>query len=109
MRGGPLRHKCALQRSVLLPEPGGGKAEQWAVLRDSVWVEIGLPTGRLQPIADQLQAVVTAEIKARYSRIFAAGMRLLHKSTGDTYLIEAVLPSNERDMLRLLCSSVVNP
>jgi len=36
-------------------------------------------------------------------------MRLVHKATGDTYLIEAPLPSNERDMLRLLCSSVTNP
>lgn len=109
MRAGPLRHKCSLQHCTLVPEPGGGKAEQWSVLRESVWTEIGLPTGRLQPIADQVQAVVTAEIKVRYSRIFTAGMRLVHKSTGDTYLIEAALPANERDMLRLLCSNVINP
>ncbi|WP_426808029.1 phage head closure protein [Pseudomonas sp. WOUb67] len=109
MRAGPLRHKCSLQHCTLVPEPGGGSDEVWTVLIESLWAEIGLPTGRLQPVADQVQAVVTAEIKVRYSRKFAAGMRLVHKSTGDTYLIEAALPGNQRDMLRLLCSNVINP
>ncbi|ERT18896.2 head-tail adaptor protein [Pseudomonas sp. FW306-2-2C-D06B] len=109
MRSGPLRHKCALEQSTLVDEPGGGKVEQWTELRYPVWVEIGIPTGRLQPIADQLQAVTSAEIKARFARDFAAGQRLVHKSSGDTYLIEAVLPDNNRDMLRLLCSNVINP
>lgn len=109
MRAGPLRHKCSLQHCTLVPEPGGGSDEVWTVLLESVWAEIGLPTGRLQPVADQVQAVVTAEIKVRYSRKFAAGMRLVHKPTGDTYLIEAALPGNERDMLRLLCSNIINP
>ncbi|WP_449432349.1 phage head closure protein [Pseudomonas putida] len=109
MRSGPLRHKCSLEQSALVPEPGGGKVEQWTELRYPVWAEIGITSGRLQPIANQLQAVAPAEIKVRFARFFAAGQRLVHKSSGDTYLIEAVLPDNNRDLLRLLCSNVINP
>ncbi|MVF50585.1 phage head closure protein [Pseudomonas monteilii] len=108
MRAGPLRHRCTLQQETLVSEEGGGKAPSWSPVRD-VWTEIQIPTGRVQAVADQLQAVASAEIRARFARDFKAGMRLVHKSGGETYLIEAVLPSNERDMLRLLCSSVVNP
>ncbi|MDD1982362.1 phage head closure protein [Pseudomonas asiatica] len=108
MRAGPLRHRCALQQEALVPDQGGGKAKFWVPIRD-VWTEIQLPTGRVDPVANQIQAVISAEIRARFARDFKAGMRLTHKATGETYLIEAVLPSNERDMLRLLCSSVINP
>ncbi|HDS1728966.1 TPA: head-tail adaptor protein [Pseudomonas putida] len=108
MRAGPLRHRCALQQETLVPELGGGKIKGWTPVRD-IWTEIQLPTGRVDPVASQLQAVVSAEIRARFARDFKAGMRLVHKDTGETYLIEAVLASNERDMLRLLCSNVINP
>lgn len=108
MRAGPLRHRCILRRETLTPEPGGGKAKSWTEV-GKVWAEIQLPTGRVDPVANQIQNVVSAEIRVRFSRIFKNGMRLVHVSAGDTYLIEAVLPSNERDMLRLLCSNVINP
>lgn len=108
MRAGPLRHRCQLQQETLTPEPGGGKRKSWEVVKP-IWAEIQLPTGRVDPVANQIQNIVSAEIRVRFSRVFKTGMRLFHISAGDTYLIEAVLPSNERDMLRLLCSKVINP
>jgi hypothetical protein len=50
---------------------------------------------------------VSAEIRVRPSADFVAGRRLVDGAI--TYRIEAVLPSNERDMMQLLCSSVANP
>jgi len=108
LKAGPLRHRCILRRETLTPEPGGGKAKSWAEV-GKVWAEIQLPTGRVDPVANQIQNVVSAEIRVRFSHIFKAGMRLEEKSSGVTYLIEAALPDNERDMQRLLCSSVTNP
>ncbi|MBF8692523.1 phage head closure protein [Pseudomonas fulva] len=108
MRAGPLRHRCSLVQETLVPDQGGGQERGWVSVRD-VWAEIQLPTGRVESVANQLQAAISAEIRVRYARDVKAGMRLVHKATGDTYLIEAPLPSNERDMLRLLCSSVTNP
>lgn len=107
MKAGPLRHRCSLLKETLVPDEGGGRERGWMPVRD-VWAEIQLPTGRVESVANQLQAAISAEIRVRYARDFEAGMRLVHKATGDTYLIEAPLASNERDMLRLLCSSV-NP
>jgi SPP1 family predicted phage head-tail adaptor len=108
MQAGPLRHRCILQDQVLVSEPGGGKAKSWVEVK-KLWAEIQVPTGRVEPIANQIQNVVSAEIRVRFSRIFKAGMRLKEKSSGATYLIEAALPDNKRDMQRLLCSSVTNP
>ncbi|MBA1209375.1 phage head closure protein [Pseudomonas fulva] len=108
MRAGPLRHRCQLQEEKSTPEPGGGRRKSWVAIKP-IWAEIQLPTGRVDPVANQIQNVVSAEIRVRFSRIYKNGMRLVHVSAGDTYLIEAVLPSNERDMLRLLCSNVINP
>ncbi|CRM71428.1 hypothetical protein [Pseudomonas sp. 25 E 4] len=70
-----------------------------------------MPTGRTAPVAEQLKVVVTAEIRIRPRADAVAGNRLVHTVNGitTTYLIEAALPNNERDMLRLLCSNVPNP
>lgn len=84
----------------------GGHTETWPPQRQ-FWAEITLPTGRTQPVAQQLQATVTAEIIARYNAELQAGRRVSH--SGRTYLIEAALPDNKKTLVRLLCSSVPNP
>lgn len=103
MRAGLLRHRASLQAPQRVPDGAGGFAEQWVELR-KVWVEITLPTGRVAPVANQLQALVSAEIRARPAADLVAGRRLVHRET--TYLIEAALPDNQNSMLRLLCSNV---
>ena len=107
MRAGPLRHRTALQSQQRVPDGGGGYSEQWIELR-KVWTEITTPTGRVATVADQLQAVVSAEIRARPAADLVAGRRLVHARLGitTTYLIEAALLDNETSMLRLLCSNV---
>ncbi|WP_448678966.1 phage head closure protein [Pseudomonas nicosulfuronedens] len=102
MRAGPLRHLASLQALQRVPDGGGGYSEHWVELR-KVWVEITMPTGRTSTVASQLQATVTAEIRARPADDLIAGRRLVHKKT---YTIEATLEDNTSDMLRLLCSSV---
>ena len=58
-------------------------------------------------IAEQIKAIITAEIRVRPRSDLKAGCRLVEK--GVTYLIEAALPDNDLSMLRLLCSNVPNP
>ena len=106
MRAGPLRHHCTLMQSQQIKRPGGGFTESWVELR-KLWAEIAIPTGRIAVVADQLQAVVSAEIRVRYRSDVVAGMRIVSKT--QTYLIAAPLPDNDQTMLRLLCSSVTNP
>lgn len=106
MRAGPLNKRCALMQSKKVKRPGGGFDESWIEI-GALWAEISIPTGRLAPMADRLEAMVTAEIKVRFRADIVAGMRLVHP-TG-TYLIEAALPDRDPAMLRLLCSSVTNP
>lgn len=53
--------------------------------------------------------MISAEIRIRPRSDILAGWRLTEKRTGMTYQVEAPLLNNERDMLRLLCSSVPNP
>ena len=106
MRAGKLRHRCSLQSEQRTPDGMGGYVDGWAEIRP-VWCEITTPTGRVSNVAQQLTAVVSAEIRVRPSADFVAGRRLVDGSI--TYRIEAVLPSNERDMMQLLCSSVANP
>lgn len=103
MRAGPLRHRASLQAQQRVPDGAGGYVEQWAELR-KVWVEIALPTGRIATVANQMQALVSAEIRARPAADLVAGRRLVHRGT--TYLIEAPLLDNDNSMLRLLCSNV---
>ena len=110
MKAGRLRHRCTMYKPVLIKNKSGGFDTTWAEL-GGLWTEITLPTGRVSPVAEQIKAVVTAEIRIRPRVDAVAGNRLVHASKGisTTYLIEAALPNNERDMLRLLCSSVPNP
>jgi SPP1 family predicted phage head-tail adaptor len=84
----------------------GGASRQW-VSAGKIWAEITIPTGRVTPVAEQLQATVTAEIRMRHRADIVAGWRLTER--GVTYQVEAVLPDNDRTMMRLLCSSVPNP
>ena len=110
MRAGPLRHRCTMFKPVLTKNKTGGFDTSWVELV-KLWAEITMPTGRTAPVAEQLKAVVTAEIRIRPCADAVAGNRLVHTANGitTTYLIEAALPNNERDMLRLLCSNVPNP
>ena len=110
MRAGPLRHRCTMFKPVLTKNKTGGFDTSWVELL-KLWAEITMPTGRTAPVAEQLKALVTAEIRIRPRADAVAGNRLVHTVNGitTTYLIEAALPNNERDMLRLLCSNVPNP
>lgn len=106
MRAGPLKHRCILMQSQKVKLPGGGFAESWVEV-GQLWAEITIPTGRIAVVADQLQGVVSAEIRIRYRADVIAGMRVVSKT--QTYLIAAPLPDNDQTMLRLLCSSVTSP
>lgn len=110
MRAGQLRHRCMLQRPSRVKNATGGFDVAWIDL-GKIYSEITLPTGRTAPVAEQVKAIVTAEIIIRPRADAVAGNRLVHTASGiaTTYLIEAALPNNERDMLRLLCSNVPNP
>lgn len=110
MRAGQLRHRCMLQKPVQVKNKTGGFEVTWLDL-GKIYAEINLPTGRTAPVAEQVKAIVTAEIIIRPRAEAVAGNRLVHTANGiaTTYLIEAALPNNERDMLRLLCSNVPNP
>jgi SPP1 family predicted phage head-tail adaptor len=106
MRVGPLDRRCSLLKSDREKRPGGGASETWKEV-GKAWAEITIPTGRIAAVADQMTAVVTAEIRVRFRKSIVAGMRV--SCASDTYLIEAALPDAGRVMLRLLCSNVVNP
>lgn len=108
MRAGRLRHRCKLGQPHRVPNSSGGASETWLEAGD-VWAEITLPTGRITPVAEQLQAVISAEIRVRPRSDIAAGWRISENKTGTTYRVEATLLNNERDMLRLLCSTIPNP
>lgn len=108
MRAGPLKHRCILSQAAREQNTTGGFKETWPAVAE-VWAEVTMPTGRVTPVAEQLQATVTAEIRIRPRKDIAAGWRIIEKRTGTTYKVEAALLNNERDMLRLLCSSVPNP
>ncbi|MGF0241246.1 head-tail adaptor protein [Rhodococcus sp. IEGM1300] len=110
MRAGSMRHRCMMQKPERVKNTTGGFDTTWSNL-GKLWVEITIPTGRISPVAEQLKALVTAEIRIRPRVDAVAGNRLVHtvKGVSTTYLIEAALPNNERDMLRLLCSNVPNP
>lgn len=106
MRAGPMRHRCALFKPVLAKNKTGGFDTTWAPA-GKVWAEITIPSGLLAPVAEQIKAIITAEIRVRPRSDLKAGCRLVEK--GVTYLIEAALPDNDLSMLRLLCSNVPNP
>ncbi|MFI7801079.1 phage head-tail joining protein [Pseudomonas sp. DD1] len=110
MRAGRLRHSCTMFKPLLTRSKSGGFDTTWTEI-GKLWAEIAMPTGRVSPIAEQLKAVITAEIRIRPRADAIAGNRLVHTVKGitTTYLIGAALLNNERDMLRLLCSNVPNP
>ncbi len=103
-----MRHRCRVFKPHREQNLSGGFTETWVEVGE-VWAEVAMPTGRVSPVAEQLQAVISAEIRIRPRSDIVAGWRLAEKRTGMTYLVEAPLLNNERDMLRLLCSSVPNP
>jgi head-tail adaptor len=106
MRSGPARRRFRIQEAVNTPNGSGGFVVTW---RDvgGTWAEVVLPSGRLEAVAERLDAVVTAELRVRPRPSLIAGRRLSRSSV--TYLIEAALPDNKDSLLRLLCSNVVNP
>ncbi|MDD1150401.1 head-tail adaptor protein [Pseudomonas sp. TNT2022 ID357] len=110
MRAGSMRHRCMMQKPERVKNSTAGFDVIWA---DSglIWAEITMPTGRIAPVAEQLKGLITAEIRIRPRADAVAGNRLVHtvKGIATTYLIEAALLNNGRDMLRLLCSNVPNP
>jgi len=106
MRAGELKHCCMLQRTQETKGRGGSITIAWVDL-GKLWAEITIPTGRVEVAADQLTAVISAEIRVRYRTDIVAGMRIVKGPM--TYLVEAALPDNDQTMLRLLCSNVVNP
>ncbi|MEE6439179.1 MULTISPECIES: phage head closure protein [Pseudomonas] len=108
MKAGPMRHRCRVLKPHREQNRSGGFTETWLEVGE-LWAEVTTPTGRVSPVAEQLQAVISAEIRIRPRSDIVAGWRLAEKRTGMTYLVEAPLLNNERDMLRLLCSSVPNP
>nr|WP_301299745.1 head-tail adaptor protein [Pseudomonas laurylsulfativorans] len=105
-----MRHRCVMQKPVRVKNSSAGFDVTWAEV-GKLWADIALPTGRIAPVAEQVKAIVSAEIRIRPRADVVAGNRLVHV-VGDiamTYLIESVLPDNARSMLRLLCSNVPNP
>lgn len=106
MRAGPLKHRCDLASPHLARNTSGGATKAW-LDAGKVWAEITMPTGRVAPVAEQLKATITAEIRIRPRTDIAAEWRLTYR--GVTYQVEAALLDNDRTMMRLLCSSVPNP
>lgn len=106
MRAGPLKHRCDVSKPHREPNGSGGATKTW-VNAGKVWAEITMPTGRIAPVAEQLTATITAEIRIRPRSDIAAEWRLSEHDV--TYQVEAVLIDNDRTMMRLLCSSVPNP
>ncbi|MFT2160346.1 phage head closure protein [Pseudomonas putida] len=81
----------------------GQPSSMWADL-GLIWAEINIPSGRMYEAASQMQVMVSAEINIRYRKDVVAGQHLVHQ--GVTYEIIAPLPTNQRDMLKLMCKTV---
>ena len=106
MRAGPMNHRCIVQSQQKVPDGGGGFTQGWVELR-KIWAEITMPTGRAAVVAQQIENLVSAEIRVRPASDLVAGLRIVDGTT--VYLIEAALLNNERSMLRLLCSNIPHP
>ncbi|CAM4005297.1 phage head closure protein [Pseudomonas wadenswilerensis] len=106
MRAGPLKHRCVVTKPHRQKNASGGAEETW-LDAGKVWAEITMPTGRVAPVAEQLQAVISAEVRIRPRADIVAGWRLA--CDGVTYKVEAPLLDNDRTMQRLLCSTIPNP
>ncbi|MEE1922679.1 phage head closure protein [Pseudomonas sp. 148P] len=81
----------------------GQPSKVWGDL-GPIWAEINIPSGRMYEAASQMQVQVSAEINIRYRKDVVAGQHLVHQ--GITYEIIAPLPTNQRDMLKLMCKTV---
>ena len=103
MRAGPLRHLCMLRGLIESKDELNQPVKGWADI-GKVWAEIKAPSGRMYEAASQMQAQINAEINIRYRKDVVAGQRLIHD--GITYEIIAPLPTNQRDMLKLMCKTV---
>lgn len=103
MRAGPLRHRCMRHGFVEGKDALGQPAKVWNEL-GPIWAEINIPSGRMYEAASQMQVTVSAEINIRYRKDVVAGQHLVHD--GITYEIVAPMPTNQRDMLKLLCKTV---
>ena len=103
MRAGPLRHLCTLRALTETKDELNQPVKGWADI-GKVWAEIKTPSGRMYDGASQMQAQISAEINIRYRRDVVAGQHLVHD--GITYEIIAPLPTNQRDMLKLMCKTV---
>ena len=104
MRAGPLRHLCMLRGLNETQDELNQPVKGWADI-GKVWAEIKAPSGRMYEAASQMQAQINAEINIRYRKDVVAGQRLVHD--GITYEIIAPLPTNQRDMLKLMCKTVI--
>lgn len=103
MRAGPLRHRCMRHGFVEGKDALGQPAKVWNEL-GPIWAEINIPSGRMYEAASQMQVTVSAEINIRYRKDVVAGQHLVHD--GITYEIVAPMPTNQRDMLKLMCKTV---
>jgi len=103
MRAGPLRHRCMRHGFVEGKDALGQPAKVWNEL-GPIWAEINIPSGRMYEAASQMQVTVSAEINIRYRKDVVAGQHLVHD--GITYEIVASMPTNQRDMLKLMCKTV---
>ncbi|WP_082422845.1 head-tail adaptor protein [Pseudomonas sp. NBRC 111131] len=81
MRAGPLRHRCRLSKYERVQNDTGGYDQEW-VPAGELWTEITIPTGRTQPVAERLEATVSAEIRIR-PRSDIAGRVRKYKGTAD--------------------------
>ncbi|WP_262377688.1 phage head closure protein [Pseudomonas lundensis] len=103
MRAGPLRHLCMLRGITETRDELNQAVKGWADI-GKVWAEIKAPSGRMYEAASQMQAQISAEINIRYRRDVVAGQHLV--CDGITYEVIAPLPTNQRDMLKLMCKTV---
>ena len=98
-----MRHLCTLRALTETKDELNQPVKGWADI-GKVWAEIKTPSGRMYDAASQMQAQISAEINIRYRRDVVAGQDLVHD--GITYEIIAPLPTNQRDMLKLMCKTV---
>lgn len=103
MRAGPLRHRCMRRGFVEGKDALGQPSKVWGDL-GMIWAEINIPSGRMYEAASQMQVTVSAEINIRYRKDVESGQHLVHQDV--TYEIIAPLPTNQRDMLKLMCKTV---
>ena len=59
-----MRHRCRIYKPHREQNRSGGATETWVEVGE-VWAEVTTPTGRVSPVAEQLQAVISAEIRIR--------------------------------------------